>query len=288
MAFTPTDDKPEAVFAGRLLVQDGGHLIECAVGATMTHMHAYKLDGAFLTRTEAGAWLFVGGVAGPMRPALTDDGPDRDRAAQALHALGVPILAPEDAQAAYQAAGRPIHNITTEERERAEATARAQARAAEQAAAPKRRGRPPTGAAMTPAERKAKSRARIEQAERAEWWAAEQACRDAEQATVDAQAANDAILHELGQIAERLHAAVMAAAAPLDGRPAEPHEDIGALFDLQKEATARKAAALDAYRAAIAQRRAAWDTREAVERKQDRADRRRARAARPAQEGNAQ
>jgi hypothetical protein len=283
----PTDDKPEAVFAGRLLVQDGGHLIECAIGATMTRMHAFKIDGAFLTRTDHGAWLFVGGVAGPMRPALTDDGPDRDRAAQALHALGVPILSAEDAQAAYQAAGKPIHNITAEERERAEATARAQARAAEQAAAPKPRGRPPTGAAMTPAERQAKRRARIEQEQRAEWWAAEQACRAAEQAAVDAQAANDAVWAELAQIAERLHAAVMAAAAPLDGRPAEPHEDIGALFALHRDATERKAATMAAYNAAITQRRAAWDAREAVEQKQDRADRRRARAARPGQEGPA-
>jgi hypothetical protein len=276
----PTDDNPEAVFAGRLLAQDGGHLIECAIGATMTRLHAYKLDGAFLTRTDDGAWLFVGGVSGPVRPALTDDGPDRDRAAQALHALGVPILSAEDAQATYQAAGKPIHNITAEERERSEAAARARARAAEQAAAPKPRGRPPTGAAMTPAERQAKRRARIEQEQRAEWWAAEQACRDAEQAAVDAQAANDAVWAELAQIAGRLHAAVMAAAAPLDGRPAEPHEDIGALFDLQKEATARKAAAMDAYRAAVNQRRAAWDARKAIERKQDRADRRRAKPAR--------
>lgn len=271
-------NKPEALFAGKLLVQDGGHLIECAIGATLTRMHAFKLDGAFLTQAD-GVWLFVGGVSGPMRPALTDDGPDRDRAAQALHALGVPILAPEDAQAAYQAAGKPIHNITAEERERAEATARAQGRAAEQAAAPKRRGRPPTGAAMTPAERQAKRRARIEQEQRAEWWAAEQACRDAEQATVDAQADNDAVWAELAQIAERLHAAVMAAAAPLEGRPAEPHEDIDALFALHRDATARKAATMAAYNATITRRRAAWDARQAVEQKQDRADRRRASSA---------
>lgn len=272
-------NKLEAVFAGKLLVRDGDHLIECAVSATTTRMHAFKLDGAFLTPlcSEAGAWLFVGGspANGPMRPALTDDSPDRDRAAQALHALGVPILSAEDAQVAYQTVGKPLYNITAEERERAEATVRAQARAAEHADTTKRRGRPPTGTAMTPAERQAKRRAKVEEARNAEWWAAEQECRDAEQAIIAARELNDAILGEMHQIAKRTHAAVLSAIAPLEGRDFEPHEDISMLLELQKESYARKAAAMVDYNAAVARRSTAWKSRDAIERKHERADRRR-------------
>ncbi|WP_324890585.1 hypothetical protein [Azospirillum sp.] len=117
----------EVAFAGKLLLKDGGHLIECAMDPGVVALHAYKLDGSFLVRIpDTGAWLFVAGIpAGSrtVRHALLDDGPDRDRAARDLHAIGVRILPAEQAQAEFEADTVPLYNVTLMERAPADAAA---------------------------------------------------------------------------------------------------------------------------------------------------------------------
>lgn len=116
-----TDPTPETTFAGKLLVRDGGFLVECSIDPGVVAFHSYKLDGSFVTRVEKG-WLFVEGgrdFGQPPRQALFEDGADMDAKADGLAALGVRKLPLAEAQAEIDAAGASIINVTAEERARA-------------------------------------------------------------------------------------------------------------------------------------------------------------------------
>ncbi|WP_142850886.1 hypothetical protein [Telmatospirillum sp. J64-1] len=110
----------EATFAGKLLVREGGYLLNVEIVDGNETTRAFKIDGSFLSRDENGRWLFVDGfLYGTFRSALLDDGPASDVAAAALSALGVPVLDMGTAQQRVADAGVPLLNITLMERRQA-------------------------------------------------------------------------------------------------------------------------------------------------------------------------
>ena len=111
MSTNQHDAEPrEATFAGQLftLPPGGGHLAICDAPTTF----GMPLAGSFLTELrDKSRWLFVAGPSrgfGGPRAAFADESVDRDRNAQALARLGVPILPLDAANENLRSAGRSL------------------------------------------------------------------------------------------------------------------------------------------------------------------------------------
>lgn len=122
----------DAFFAGRVFVpgeQNGfrfilwgdapwaGHNEE--VGMSFSSTFAEPADGAFLCKVSAG-WIFVTGAGKKQnfRHTFTDDTPQADVNAQAMAALGIPILSLEEGNQRVRADGIALYSITDDEKRR--------------------------------------------------------------------------------------------------------------------------------------------------------------------------
>jgi hypothetical protein len=112
------DDATEAIFAGRVLVRCGDHLVEQIPISTSAmramQFRAYQIEGSFLARSPDGsAWIFMDGrTGGPVRWRLCDSSPHRNENAGHLADLGVRVLDVEQAQEEFKAAGGTLLDVT--------------------------------------------------------------------------------------------------------------------------------------------------------------------------------
>lgn len=128
----------EAFFAGRIFVpgeQDGYKFLMWGThslptdgrnGMVFSTTVAEPAEGAFLCKVPAG-WLLVAaaGRYQPVRHTFLDDSPAGDENARSLQVLGVPVLTIEEGNKRLKEDGAMmLYSITSEEKQRAEATAR--------------------------------------------------------------------------------------------------------------------------------------------------------------------
>lgn len=88
-------------------------------GMSFSSTFAEPADGAFLCKVSAG-WMFVTGAGKNQnfRHTFTDDTPQADANAQAMAALGIPILSLEEGNQQVRADGIAPYSITADEKRR--------------------------------------------------------------------------------------------------------------------------------------------------------------------------
>lgn len=126
-----TEAMMDAFFAGRVFVpgeQHGFRFFLWGEGAlpagnngemAFVSSFAEPADGAFLCKVKDG-WLFVTGVGEHenFRHTFFDNSPEAEANAQAMQALGIPVLSLEEGNARVKADGVALYSVTADEQRR--------------------------------------------------------------------------------------------------------------------------------------------------------------------------